>query len=64
MIKTITVKWAVSQPLVRGSHIGQFDTREEAQSVADAQEVFHRVTKWTIHEYKTHTSVVETEVSR
>ena len=52
MIKTITIKWAVSQPMVRGSHIGQFDTQEEAQAVADAQEVFHRVTKWTIHEFK------------
>ena len=55
MLKTTTVKWAVSQPLVRGSHIGQFDTREEAQSVADAQDVFHRVTKWTINEFKNST---------
>ena len=52
MIETIKVKWAVSRPLVRGSHIGQFDTQEEAQAVADAQDVFHRVTKWTIHEFK------------
>ncbi len=52
MIGTITIKWAVSQPMVRGSHIGQFATREEAQAVADAQSVPHRVTKWTIHEYK------------
>ena len=52
MIKTITIKWAVSQPMVRGSHIGQFDTQEEAQAVAAAQDVFHRVTKWTIHEFK------------
>ncbi len=55
MIRTITIKWAVSQPMVRGSHIGQFATREEAQAVADAQSVPHRVTKWTIHEYKNST---------
>ncbi len=52
MAFTITIKWAVSQPMVRNSHIGQFATREEAQAVADAQSVPHRVTKWTIHEYK------------
>ena len=55
MAFTITTKWAVSQPMVRNSHIGQFATREEAQAVADAQSVPHRVTKWTIHEYKNST---------
>ena len=52
MAFTITTKWAVSQPMVRNSHLGQFATREEAQAVADAQSVPHVVNKWTIHEYK------------
>ena len=37
MIQTITTKWAVRQPMKRGTHLGTFPTREEAQAVADAQ---------------------------
>ena len=52
MLKTTTVKWAVRQPMKRGTHLGTFPTREEAQAVADAQTEPHVVNKWTIHEYK------------
>jgi len=52
MIKVTTVKWAVSQPMVRGSLVGTFATREEAQAVADAQAVEHTVTQWTINEFR------------
>ena len=31
--------------------IGTFPTREEAQAVADSQELPHTVHKWEIHEY-------------
>ena len=55
MIGTITTKWAVRQPMKRGTHLGTFPTREEAQAVADAQLVPHVVNKWTIHEYKNST---------
>ena len=48
----VTTKWAVRQPMKRGTHLGTFPTREEAQAVADAQSVPHVVNKWIIHEYK------------
>lgn len=51
MIPIVTVKWAVEQPYVGGSLIGTFPTREEAQAVADSQELPHTVHKWEIHEY-------------
>ena len=51
MIKTTTIKWAVDQPMVRGSLIGTYPTREEAQAVADSQDVLHVVTKWSINEF-------------
>ena len=51
MIQTTTIKWAVDQPMVRGSLIGTFPTREEAQAVADSQDVPHVVTKWTVNEF-------------
>ena len=52
MIKVTRVEWAVSRPNVRGSLVGAFDTREEAQAVADAQELYHEVRKWTINEFR------------
>ena len=55
MIKTTTVKWAVRQPMMRGTHLGTFPTREEAQSVADAQTEPHVVNKWIINEFKNST---------
>ena len=55
MIETITTKWAVRQPMKRGTHLGTWPTREEAQAVADAQSVPHVVNKWEIHEYKNST---------
>jgi len=55
MIETITTKWAVRQPMKRGTHLGTCPTREEAQAVADAQSVPHVVNKWEIHEYKNST---------
>ena len=51
MIEIVTTKWAVRQPMKRGTHLGTFPTREEAQAVADAQSVPHVVNKWEIHEY-------------
>ena len=39
MIPTVTVKWAVEQPYVGGSLVGTFPTREEAQAVADSQDL-------------------------
>ena len=51
MIKTTTVKWAVRQPMKRGTHLGTWPTREEAQAVADAQTEPHVVNKWTVHEF-------------
>ena len=51
MIEIITTKWAVRQPMKRGTHLGTFPTREEAQAVADEQSVPHVVNKWTIHEF-------------
>ena len=52
MIKVTRVEWAVSRPMVRGSFVGAFPTREEAQAVADAQDLYHEVTKWTINEFR------------
>ena len=51
MIEKVTIKWAVEQPLVGGSLVGTFATREEAQAVADSQELPHTVHKWEIHEF-------------
>ena len=51
MIKTTTIKWAVDRPMVRGSLIGTYATRDEAQAVADSQELPHVVTKWSINEF-------------
>ena len=51
MLKTTTVKWAVRQPMFRGTHLGTFPTREEAQAVADAQTEHHVVNKWIINEF-------------
>ena len=51
MIEQVTVKWAVRQPMKRGTHLGTFPTREEAQAVADAQTVPHVVNRWEIHEF-------------
>ena len=49
MIPTVTVKWAVEQPYVGGSLVGTFPTREEAQAVADSQDLPHTVHKWEVH---------------
>ena len=51
MIEKVTIKYAVSQPLVWGGLLGTFPTREEAQAVADSQEILHEVNKWEIHEF-------------
>ena len=51
MIKTTTIKWAVDRSMVRGSLVGTYPTREEAQAVADSQDLPHVVTKWTVNEF-------------
>lgn len=51
MLKTTTIKWAVRRPMFRGSQVGTYSTREEAQAVADAQTEHHVVNKWIINEF-------------
>jgi len=55
LIEQVTVKWEVRRPMFRGSQVGTYSTREEAQDVADAQTEPHVVNKWEIHEYKNST---------
>ena len=50
MIPTVTVKWAVEQHYVGVSLFGTFPTREEAQAVADSQDLPQSVHKWEIHD--------------
>ena len=51
MIKVTTVKWAVRQPNVRGSFVGAYASRDEAQAVADAKGNGYEVSKWTVNEF-------------